>query len=162
MEERRMIYITEVADHVTDNLILKLDELKNKNDGLPYNSVSTKGGFQTNNLSNDVSIEDILRKILDYLPYPNDYQYRWFHMIDYEQGGLQEAHDHARTEDYSYVLYLSTCNHGGETCLKLQHELQIKPKKNLIIFFPSTILHWGNTTIDPKKVAVGALTGGFK
>ena len=158
-----MMYITEVANYVTDNLLSKLDELKNKNNGLPHNNNScTKRGFQTNNLSNDVSIEDTLYKILSYLPYPNDYQYRWFHMIDYEQGGLQEAHDHAQTEDYSYILYLTSCNHGGETCLKLQHELQIKPKKNTLIFFPSTVLHWGRTTIDHKKVAVGALVGGFK
>ena len=157
-----MIYITEVADQVTDNLIRKLDELKNKNDGMPCDFTCTKNGFQTNNLFNDVSIKDTLHKILTYLPYPNDYQYRWFHMIDYEQGGSQEAHDHARTEDYSYVLYLSSCNHGGETCFQLQHELQIKPKKNTIIFFPSTILHWGRATIDHKKVAVGALIGGFK
>jgi hypothetical protein len=157
-----MIYITKVADYITDNLILKLDELKNKKDGIPYNDSCTKNGFQTNNLSNDESIKNILCKILNYLPYPNDYQYRWFHMIDYEQGGLQEAHDHAQTEDYSYILYLTSCNHGGETCLKLQHELQIKPRKNTLIFFPSTILHWGANTIDLKKVAVGALTGRFK
>jgi len=157
-----MIYITKVADYITDNLILKLDELKNKKDGIPYNVSFTKNGFQTNNLCNDVSIKDVLREILNYLPYPNDYQYRWFHMIDYEQGGSQEAHDHTRTENYSYVLYLSSCNHGGETCFKLQHELQIKPEKNTLIFFPATILHWGATTIDRKKVAVGALVGGFK
>jgi len=157
-----MIYITEVADNVTDNLILKLDELKDKNDGIPYHTSCTKGGFQTKNIMNDASIEDILHKILNYLPYPNDYQYRWFHMIDYEQGGSQEAHHHARTENYSYVLYLTSCNHGGETCFKLDQEIQIKPKKNTLIFFPSTILHWGNTTIDHKKVAVGALIGNFK
>jgi hypothetical protein len=157
-----MIYITEVADYITDNLILKLDNLKNKNDGVAYNSTATKNGFQTNNLSNDASIKSILGEILNYLPYPNNYQYRWFHMINYEQNGWQKAHDHTQTEDYSYILYLSSCNYGGETCFKLQPELQIKPKKNLIIFFPATILHWGNITIDHKKVAVGALTGGYK
>jgi hypothetical protein len=156
-----MIYITEVADYITDSLILKLDELKDKKDGIPYNTTCTKGGFQTKNIMNDVSIEDILHKILKYLPYPNDYQYRWFHMIDYEQGGLQEAHHHARTENYSYVLYLTSCNHGGETCFKLDHEIQIKPKKNTLIFFPSHILHWGKATIEHKKVAVGALIGKF-
>jgi hypothetical protein len=156
-----MIYITEVADYVTDSLILKLDELKDKKDR-SYVTTYTKNGFQTNNIMNDASIEETLCKILNYLPYPNDYQYKWFHMIDYEQGGLQEAHDHARTEDYSYILYLSSCNHGGETCFKLDQEIQIKPKKNTLIFFPSTILHWGKTTIDHKKVAVGALIGNFK
>jgi hypothetical protein len=157
-----VIYITEVDDYVTDNLILKLDELKNKNDGIPYNSISTKGGFQTNNLYNDVSIKDTLRKILSYLPYPNDYQYKLFHMIDYDQGGFQEPHHHARTEDYSYVLYLLSCNYGGETSFMLGHEIQIKPKKNTLIFFPSPIIHWGKTTIDHKKVAVGGLIGRFK
>jgi hypothetical protein len=159
-----MIYITEVDDYITDNLILKLDELKDKKDGISYNTIHTKhkNGFQTKNIMNDASIEEILHKILSYLPYPNDYQYRWFHMIDYEQGGLQAAHDHARTENYSYVLYLTSCNHGGETCFKLDQEIQIKPKKNTLIFFPSTILHWGKTTIDHKKVAVGALIGNFK
>ena len=156
-----MIYITEVADYVTDNLILKLDELKDKKER-SYATTYTKNAFQTNNIMNDASIEDILHKILSYLPYPNDYQYKWFHMIDYEQGGLQEAHDHARTEDYSYILYLSSCNHGGETCFMLNQEIQIKPKKNTLIFFPSSILHWGKATIDHKKVAVGALIGKFK
>ena len=98
-----------------------------------------------------------MNDLLTYLPI-KDLKYRWFHMIDYNESGLQKGHDHDKTEDYSFILYLTTCKDGGETVFKKDDKtIEIKPEKNKLVFFDAKIWHEGNSTIDHKKVAVGAL-----
>lgn len=157
-----MIYISKINDEIANSLLLKLNYFKENNIGIAHNSSATQNGFQTHNLCYEPEMQNELTKILSYFPFKNNFKYRWFHMIDYEQSGFQKPHDHIKTEHYSYIIYLSSCLGGGETCFQLNHELQIKPEKNMIVFFPASILHWGKSTIDKKQVAVGALIGEFK
>ena len=152
-----MIHINIVDPTITDRLGSILFELEIKNKGVTPNSTCTINGFQTNNLCYEPYIKDELEKLLEYLP-NKDLKYRWFHMINYKDHGYQDAHEHSKTEDYSYILYLTDCNEGGETLfINGEDSVTIKPEKNKLVFFPSNIWHKGNATIDNKKVAVGAL-----
>ena len=152
-----MIYINTVDHIITDRLNSILFDLEAKNEGLPPNSTCTINGFQTDNLCYEPYIQDELKKLLEYLP-NRDLKYRWFHMINYKDHGYQDAHDHSKTEDYSYILYLTDCDKGGETIfINGEESLAIKPEKNKLVFFPANLWHKGNATIDNKKVAVRAL-----
>jgi len=146
-----------IRKEITDYLLFVLDQLKTNNIGIKPNSSCTVNGFQTNNISEIPCMQETLNDILKYLPI-KDLKYKWFHMIDYDKNGSQKAHDHIKTEDFSFILYLTDCENGGETIFHLNNKLiEIKPKNNKLIFFPSNLLHEGNATIDHKKVAVGAL-----
>lgn len=152
-----MIHINTVDHTLTDRLDSILFELEAKNEGRPPNSTYTINGFQTKNLCFEPYVQNEIKEVLNYLPI-KDLKYRWFHMIHYKDHGYQEAHDHSKTEDYSYILYLTDCNEGGETLfINGEESVAIKPEKNKLVFFPSNLWHKGNATIDNKKVAVGAL-----
>jgi hypothetical protein len=151
-------HVEKIDESITDELILILNRLRIYNLGIKYNSKCTKLGFQTNDLSFEPSIQSLLDRLLKYFPDHNKYKYRWFHLIDYFNGGWQEGHDHSKTDDLSFILYLTSCKNGGETVFELKNTKYIvKPEKNKIVFFPATMWHWGEITIDHKKVAVGAL-----
>jgi hypothetical protein len=152
-----MILINTVPYDITNNLTRILTNLKLINKGITSNTSCTVNGFQTDNLCYEPYIQNELNIILDYIPIKN-LTHRWFHMIDYEKQGHQVEHDHAKTEDYSYILYLTDCNEGGETIFTDNNEtLVVKPEINKIVFFESSLWHKGNATLDNKKVAVGAL-----
>jgi len=152
-----MIHINTVDSIITDRLNSILFELEAKNKGLLPNSTCTINGFQTDNLCYKPYIKNELKKLLEYLP-NKDLKYRWFHMINYKDHGYQNAHEHSKTEDYSYILYLTDCNEGGETLfIDGEKSIVIKPEKNKLVFFSSNLWHKGNATIDNKKVAVAAL-----
>jgi hypothetical protein len=146
-----------IDEKITDYLLIVLDQLKINNFGVDTNFCCTVKGFQTNNICEMPFMQETLNEILNYLPIKN-LKYRWFHMIDYEKHGLQIKHNHETTEDFSYVLYLTDCEQGGNTVFyENDKKISIKPQKNKLIFFESKLLHEGNETIDNKKVAVGAL-----
>jgi hypothetical protein len=146
-----------IKENITDYLIFVLDKLKNNNIGIELNSCCTINGFQTNNINEVPCMQNTLNNILEYLPV-KDLKYRWFHLIDYDKNGSQNAHDHKKTEDFSYILYLTDCENGGETMFYEDKNITtIKPQKNKLIFFDANLWHEGNATIDHKKVAVGAL-----
>ena len=146
-----------IKKDITDHLIFVLDQLKIHNIGIEPNSSCTINGFQTNNISEVPCMQDTLNDILEYLPIKN-LKHRWFHLIDYDKNGCQKAHDHQKTEDFSYILYLTDCKNGGETIFYEDKNITtIKPQKNKLIFFDANLWHEGNATIDHKKVAVGAL-----
>ena len=152
-----MIHINIVDPTITDRLNSILFELEDKNEGIEPNSSCTINGFQTKNLCYEPYIKDELEKLLSCLPV-KDLKHRWFHMINYKDHGYQEAHDHSKTENYSYILYLTDCNEGGETVfINGEESVAIKPEKNKIVFFPANLWHKGNATINNKKVAVGEL-----
>jgi hypothetical protein len=152
-----MIQEFEIKENIANRLINKLDTLKNDNEGIESNSSCTINGFQTNNLCYETSMQEVLNEILEYIPIKN-LKYRWFHMIDYDNHGMQQKHNHIKTEHYSFILYLTTCKNGGETVFEInKNQIQIKPEKNKLIFFPSDLWHWGNETFNKKKIAVGAL-----
>jgi len=152
------IFIGYVDNYITDGLITILNELKNNNEGIPFNSSCTVDGFQTNNLINQDNIKPYLKYIMTLLP-SNKLKHRWFHMIDYNISGYQKEHTHENTEKYSYIIYLEN-SASGETYFKItdKNTMYIKPIKNMIIFFPSYIKHGSLQITDNKKIAVGALT----
>ena len=153
----KMVFTVFVEDNITDELINILEHLKNTNDGVDLNVTCTINGFQTNNICEELYMKKILNSLLEYLP-RKDLNYRWFHMIDYNKNGSQKKHDHSKTEDFSFILYLSDCKNGGETLFETaKKNIKVKPEKNKLIFFPSNLWHEGLETIDRKKVAVGAL-----
>lgn len=146
-----------INEEITNYLIFVLEQLKINNIGVPYNSTCTIDGFQTNNIYDVPCMQDTLNNILSYLP-ENNLKYRWFHMIDYQKNGYQKRHNHKQTEDFSFILYLIDCKNGGETIFETNEgNVEIKPQKNKLVFFPSNVWHIGKDTIDHKKVAVGAL-----
>ena len=151
------IFIGYTEDYITNDLLNILNKLKQNNNGITDNSVSTQQGFQTHNLLEENCIKPYLEYMISLLP-SNTLKHRWFHMIDYDLKGYQLEHDHSKTETYSYILYLETSK-SGETYFKFNDTniMYIKPIKNMIVFFPSYLKHGGLKVLDNKKVAVGAL-----
>jgi hypothetical protein len=154
-----MIIETYIDETITEKLVSTLDKLVDNKLTIEHNSSSSQEAHQTNNLANYAPLQPILRDILNHIEFEKPLLYRWFHMISYDHQGYQLKHDHADTEDYSFILYLTTCSNGGETAFEIGNNevLKIKPIKNKLIFFPSYYVHWGESTKDKKKVAVGAL-----
>jgi hypothetical protein len=151
-------HVEKIDESITDELILILNRLRIHNNGVEFNSTYTRQGFQSNNLCFEPSMQPLLNLILKYFPDHNKYKYRWFQLIDYFNAGWQEGHDHSKTDNLSFILYLTSCQNGGETIFEFENtKFVVKPEKNKIVFFPATIWHWGEVTIDHKKVAVGAL-----
>jgi hypothetical protein len=151
-----------IERYIGKNVVKDLKQLL-KTEKLNRNSTTltcTVNGFQTKNLCEREEYQYILDHLLSLVSdvFP-PFKYRWFHLIDYESGGWQKEHDHTKTEDYSFIVYLDTCTRGGETIFRLpENQLFVSaPIKGKVLFFPSTIPHWGEKTIFRKRVAVGAL-----
>lgn len=82
--------------------------------------------------------------------------YNYLHMVDYSNGGIMRPHKHEHSEDYSYILYLNTCD-DGETVLEYGDKIaNITPIRNKILLFSSNILHKSNYS-NSKKILVGGL-----
>jgi hypothetical protein len=148
---------TQIADSTVDLLNTYLDlQIKNKNRALVKHTIK---GFQTPNLMEDPVLDPVLEDLLSYIP--TEYGrlgYYWFHMIDYKTSGSQSQHNHSDTERYSFIVYLSDCEMGGETVfLHSGKTIKITPKQGTMIFFPAELEHYGATTVSRKRVAVGAL-----
>lgn len=150
-------YETKIPNTIVDVLLQLLQGLKETGLGVEHETAS-RNAFQSRDLSSFPLLKPLLQQVIENIPESNLLTHRWFHLIDYNQGGYQEPHDHKMTEKYSYIIYLTDCENGGETFFKVKDEIiKIKPEKNKLIFFPADIIHWGSETVDKKKVAVGAL-----
>ena len=110
--------------------------------------------YQTPNILYFNVFRDAAQLLLPYIPYNLKLELFHIHLINYYNGGYQKAHDHKKTEDFSFILYLSDSN-DGHTCF--DKNIKIKPEKGKIIFFESDILHWAEANSGDKKLAVGAL-----
>jgi hypothetical protein len=147
---------------IQDRLVLELEKIleleKNNGNGF-YSGSCTVNGFQTYTVHENKNYEPVLNDLLSYLPQRNSFYYRWFHLIDYDKFGRQEKHNHVKTEDYSFIVYLTTCNEGGKTFFEVPNEpiFASAPVRGKLLFFPSYLDHWGEEVVDHKKIAVGAL-----
>jgi hypothetical protein len=147
---------------VEEDIVCELERIlaleKNSGNGF-YSGTCTENGFQTNALHDNESYKSVLNALLFYVPDGHNFYYRWFHLIDYNKQGKQLKHNHARTEDCSFIVYLDTCEKGGETVFEVPSEPLFVSKsiRGKLIFFPSHLNHWGEEVMDRKKVAVGAL-----
>jgi|694.fasta_scaffold02774_16 hypothetical protein len=82
-------------------------------------------------------------------------EYFYLHMIDYENGGEMSSHKHDHNEDYSFILYLNSCE-DGDTLLHLDPEIKIKPVKDKMVLFSSDIVHSAIFS-NKKRILVGGL-----
>lgn len=103
---------------------------------------------KTNNL-----LDKILDKCIKQVKFNLEYYY--LHMISYQNGGDMLIHKHDHNEDYSYILYLNTCN-DGHTTLYLNSPVRIKPEHGKVILFSSDVYHSGMFSKE-KKILVGGL-----
>jgi len=138
-------------DKITKKFIKALNELKKEKN--VAKDTCTILGFQSENIlkySKYLHFKNTMEKILK-----KKYNVFHIHLIDYEKNGYQLEHDHKKTEDYSFILYLNNCNTGHTV---FESSLKIKPEKNKLIVFKSDLKHYGETCLSNKKVAVGAMS----
>ena len=82
-------------------------------------------------------------------------EYTYLHLVDYSNGGTMSEHQHDHNEDYSFILYLNTCEDGA-TVLTLREPYKVLPVTNKVLLFSSYISHMSEYS-DTKKVLVGGL-----
>ena len=155
-----MFFEAKISDDVLQKLDWALALETSAGNFVEPNSSCTKNGLQTNTIHENSRYKTLLDDLLISLPNEfHSYKYRWFHLIDYKRGGWQEQHDHSRTEDFSFIVYLTTCASGGKTFFHISDSttLVCSPVRGTMIAFPATVTHWGEEVVDPKQVAVGAL-----
>jgi len=117
------------------------------------NKTATVNGFQTDNVVSFFT-EEIKLKII------NNYNLlkiiKHIHFIEYFNGGFQKEHNHEKTENDSFILYLNDSD--GDTVFKLDNkEIKINPEKGKIVFFDAKIFHYAMPSFLNKKIMVGAL-----
>ena len=140
-------------DHsLVDELIKSLDLFKSVQFAAP-DETATRNGFQTGNILKFDSSRALISEILKDVIKDKKVECFHVHLIEYFKGGYQEEHDHANTEDYSFILYLNDSD--GNTVFK--DGLSIKPEKGKLVYFKSDLIHWGEESNLSKKIAVGAL-----
>lgn len=83
-------------------------------------------------------------------------KYFYVHMIDYENGGKMNVHTHNHNEDYSFILYLNSCNDGETILYTTKGEYKVTPKRNKVLLFSSNIPHSAAYS-SSKRVLVGGL-----
>jgi len=83
-------------------------------------------------------------------------KYFYVHMINYENGGRMNVHKHDHNEDYSFILYLNSCNDGETILHTTEGEYKVTPEKNKVLLFPSNIPHSAAYS-KYKRVLVGGL-----
>jgi len=144
-----MIYTTFIQEDLTDELIKVCQQFKDNEKGV--SGLCTVNGFQSENIlhySGSKHFKKIFENIL-----PKPFNIFHIHVLSYEKEGYQETHNHERTEDYSFILYLNTLD-SGHTVFKDYGK--VKPEKNKLILFKSSLWHYGEKCDEEKLVAVGA------
>lgn len=83
-------------------------------------------------------------------------KYFYIHMIDYKNGGKMNVHTHNHNEDYSFILYLNSCNDGETILHTTEGEYKVTPERNKLLLFPSNTPHSAAYS-KSKRVLVGGL-----
>ena len=144
-----MIYTTMIQEDLTNELIKVCKQFKDSEKGA--SGLCTVNGFQSVNILN-YSGSRHFKKIFENI-LPKRLNVFHIHVLNYYYKGYQDTHNHERTEDYSFILYLNTLD-SGHTVFK-DHG-KIKPEKNKLILFKSSLWHYGERCDEEKLVAVGA------
>ena len=118
----------------------------------------TENGFQTSNIIK-LFDKNLLKKILPIKEISDGIFH--IHYIKYYQGGLQKEHDHVKTEQYSFIVYLNNADDGC-TVLKDPINKKIFPQKGKVIVFDAKILHYAEKSSGGKEVIVGAINEKIK
>ena len=131
----------------TVDKILNIVQKYNGQDVSMY--TSTQNGYQTDNIIN-LFDREILKEI------EPDREIFHIHYIKYNKGGFQLAHNHHKTENYSFIIYLN--NSDGPTYLMDPINKKIYPETGKTIVFDARILHYGEKCKNQeKKILVGAI-----
>tara|TARA_Y100001937_G_scaffold118748_1_gene173510 strand:+ start:345 stop:809 length:465 start_codon:yes stop_codon:yes gene_type:complete len=146
---RRSLEILFVEDEIVDDFLTTLDLFKEKD--LKVENTYTVNGFQSVNILALESTKELSSRLLKYID--KKLQLFHIHLIDYDEDGQQDSHDHKETEDYSFILYLNDSD--GNTVF--EDVCEVSPKKGKLVLFKSDVRHYGKPTNTNKKVAVGAL-----
>ena len=146
---RRSLEIFFVEDEIVDDFLTTLDLFKEKD--LKVENTYTVNGFQSVNILALASTKELSSRLLKYID--KKLQLFHIHLIDYDEDGQQDTHDHKETEDYSFILYLNDSD--GNTVF--EDVCEVSPKKGKLVLFKSDVRHYGKPTNTNKKVAVGAL-----
>ena len=146
---RRSLEIFFVEDEIVDDFLTTLDLFKEKD--LKVENTYTVNGFQSVNILALASTKELSSRLLKYID--KKLQLFHIHLIDYDEDGQQDSHDHKETEDYSFILYLNDSD--GNTVF--EDVCEVSPKKGKLVLFKSDVRHYGKPTNTNKKVAVGAL-----
>tara|TARA_Y100001938_G_C7888392_1_gene328579 strand:- start:73 stop:537 length:465 start_codon:yes stop_codon:yes gene_type:complete len=146
---RRSLEILFVEDEIVDDFLTTLDLFKEKD--LKVENTYTVNGFQSVNILALASTKELSSRLLKYID--KKLQLFHIHLIDYDEDGQQDSHDHKETEDYSFILYLNDSD--GNTVF--EDVCEVSPKKGKLVLFKSDVRHYGKPTNTNKKVAVGAL-----
>tara|TARA_R100001510_G_C7526378_1_gene119710 strand:- start:149 stop:616 length:468 start_codon:yes stop_codon:yes gene_type:complete len=139
-----------IPTELVEKFLITLQNMKQQNISVECNTC-TKNGFQTPN----ILLYERPKKLSELLMKEIRKNLNLFHMhlIEYDKNGEQLPHDHKKTEDYSFILYLNDSD--GNTVFENIGE--IEPKKGKLVFFESHLLHYARPSVRNKKVAVGAL-----
>jgi hypothetical protein len=125
-----------------------------KQSSLSANCFSTLNLLKILHNNNFYNYIDELKTIIE-LHVDKELDFFYVHMVDYANGGIMNKHSHDHNEDYSFILYLNTCD-DGYTVLSLKNCLKIKPEQGKMLVFSSNIPHSSEYS-NSKKVLVGGL-----
>ena len=121
--------------------ILEIRNAKNK----------TQNGYQTGNVLYPTLHSKLVKELK-----LEEYSFDLMHLIEYFEGGYQDAHNHEEYEDKSFILYLNDSD--GDTVFYRDNEvISTKPKRGKLVVFDANIQHQGLESKLNKKVAVGGL-----
>ena len=149
MDRSSSIEEFKISDQTVDDLLETLEIFKQKN--ISVSDTCTKNGFQTSNILEYEAPKELSRRIMKEIN--KNLNLFHIHLIDYFNQGYQIPHNHEKTEDFSFILYLNDSD--GNTVFENIDE--ISPKKGKLIFFKSNIWHFSKPSLQEKKIAVGAL-----
>lgn len=127
----------------------------NKNSSLSDNCFSTLNLLEHIDTKIFYNYIDILRELCE-LRLNKRLKYFYLHMIDYENGGKMKIHNHIHNEDYSFILYLNSCNDGATVFYINGTQYKCAPEKNKLVLFSSNTFHSAEYSCS-KKILVGGL-----
>ena len=162
-----------VNEEITEFLLKKNKEYIEQNpiplqEPTGFSNDKKNSGYQSSNLLlwEDKEFQFFIReKLYDFicknLGIPG-IRYYWVHILEYENGGSMDIHDHKHNEDFVFFIYLSSCQ-TGDTIFYLNDEsmkrtsVRIKPEKGMGACFSSLLPHKGEYTEENKKIFVVGL-----
>tara|TARA_R100001510_G_C7646824_1_gene204137 strand:+ start:1496 stop:1939 length:444 start_codon:yes stop_codon:yes gene_type:complete len=142
-----LFHKTTIRSEIVDEIIETVHKHKSNFVDVSH-STATEKGFQSPNILTIFDI-NLIKEMLDNQCLYQDIFH--IHYIEYSNGGFQKPHNHFKSEEYSFILYLNDA--VGDTIFS---HTTITPKKGLLIIFDSSLEHSGKESIN-KKILVGAI-----
>tara|TARA_A100001391_G_scaffold106581_1_gene71488 strand:+ start:204 stop:647 length:444 start_codon:yes stop_codon:yes gene_type:complete len=142
-----LFYKTTIKSEIVDKIVETVNKYKFNFEDVSHDT-NTEKGFQSPNILN-IFDNNLIKEMLDNQCLYQDIFH--VHYIEYFDGGFQAIHNHFKSEEYSFILYLNDA--VGDTVFS---HTAITPKKGLLVIFDSRLDHSGKESIN-KKILVGAI-----